>query len=239
MFMGSLLTRYPQQPTQYCLSNMLKCGYLSHIQASTSQTLTFCQYGKCCGQGDKGKSAELKIWRTGLCLSIAATVWVRSWATHFFSLCSCFIVYKMGQMGPAQPTFLVGKELVMEQHMWECPENVKLYKILHKCIHYFIRKWQPTPVFLPGESHGQRSLVGHGPWGCRELDTTEITAQYIILIYTIYKYCVLIFKGSLYKMSSNYLLQLSKYYFFVCVITVPKCLMCTEINVKPVNIKLE
>ena len=30
------------------------------------------------------------------------------------------------------------------------------------------RKWQPTPVFLPGESHGRRSLVGHSPWGCKE-----------------------------------------------------------------------
>ena len=35
------------------------------------------------------------------------------------------------------------------------------------------RKWQPTPVFLPGESHGRRSLVGYSPWGCKELDTTE------------------------------------------------------------------
>ena len=35
------------------------------------------------------------------------------------------------------------------------------------------RKWHPTPVFLPGESHGQRSLVGYSPWGLKELDTTE------------------------------------------------------------------
>ena len=35
------------------------------------------------------------------------------------------------------------------------------------------RKWQPTPVFLPGESHGRRSLVGCSPWGCWELDTTQ------------------------------------------------------------------
>ena len=35
------------------------------------------------------------------------------------------------------------------------------------------RKWQPTPVFLPGESHGQRSLVDYSPQGCKELDTTE------------------------------------------------------------------
>ena len=33
------------------------------------------------------------------------------------------------------------------------------------------RKWQPTPVFLPGESHGQRRLAGYSPWGCKELDT--------------------------------------------------------------------
>jgi len=31
----------------------------------------------------------------------------------------------------------------------------------------------PSPVFLPGEFHGQRSLVGYSPWGCKELDTTE------------------------------------------------------------------
>ena len=35
------------------------------------------------------------------------------------------------------------------------------------------RAWQPTPVFVPGESHGQRSLVGYSPWGCKESDTTE------------------------------------------------------------------
>ena len=29
------------------------------------------------------------------------------------------------------------------------------------------RKWQPTPVFLPGEFHGQRSLAGYSPWGCK------------------------------------------------------------------------
>ena len=37
------------------------------------------------------------------------------------------------------------------------------------------RKWQPTPVFLPGESHGQRSLVGCCLWGRTESDTTEVT----------------------------------------------------------------
>ena len=35
------------------------------------------------------------------------------------------------------------------------------------------REWQPTPVFLPGEFHGQRSLASYSPWGHRESDTTE------------------------------------------------------------------
>ena len=37
------------------------------------------------------------------------------------------------------------------------------------------RKWHPTPVFLPGKSHGQRTLEGCCPQGCKELDTTEVT----------------------------------------------------------------
>ena len=35
------------------------------------------------------------------------------------------------------------------------------------------REWLPTLVFLPGESHGQRSLVGYSPWGRKESETTE------------------------------------------------------------------
>ena len=35
------------------------------------------------------------------------------------------------------------------------------------------RQWQPTPVLLPGKSHGWRGLVGYSPWGHEEVDTTE------------------------------------------------------------------
>ena len=37
------------------------------------------------------------------------------------------------------------------------------------------RAWQPTPVFLPGESHGQKGLAGYSPQGHKESDTTEAT----------------------------------------------------------------
>ena len=33
--------------------------------------------------------------------------------------------------------------------------------------------WQPTPVVLPGKSHGRRNVVGYSPWGCKELDMIE------------------------------------------------------------------
>ena len=46
---------------------------------------------------------------------------------------------------------------------------------MHACMHWR-RKWQSNPVFLPGQSQGQRSLVGH-LWGCTESDTTEATRQ--------------------------------------------------------------
>ena len=45
---------------------------------------------------------------------------------------------------------------------------------MHGCMPWR-RKWQPTPVFLPGESQGQRSLVGCRLWGRTELDPTDMT----------------------------------------------------------------
>ena len=47
------------------------------------------------------------------------------------------------------------------------------------------RKWQPTPVSLPGESHGQRSLAGYSPWGCKSQTrlsdfTTTARLQYTV-----------------------------------------------------------
>ena len=48
--------------------------------------------------------------------------------------------------------------------------SLSLYTFMH-----WRRKWQPTPVFLPGESQGLGSLVGCRLWGHKELDTTEAT----------------------------------------------------------------
>ena len=47
------------------------------------------------------------------------------------------------------------------------------YQLINKYLLNTRRKWQPTPVVLPGESRGQRSLAGYSPWGHKESDTTE------------------------------------------------------------------
>ena len=44
------------------------------------------------------------------------------------------------------------------------------------------REWKPTLVFLPGEFHGQKRLVSHSPWGCKELDMTELLTHRHTLI---------------------------------------------------------
>ena len=53
-------------------------------------------------------------------------------------------------------------------------DTTSLSLLLFTFLHWR-RKWQPTPVFLPGESQGQRSLLGCRLWGRTELDTTEVT----------------------------------------------------------------
>ena len=75
---------------------------------------------------------------------------------------------------------------VSRQEYWSgvpLPSPIKLIIYIYICIFFFNcprwhnwrRNWQPTPVFLPGESQGQRSLVGCSLWGCTESDTTEAT----------------------------------------------------------------
>ena len=49
------------------------------------------------------------------------------------------------------------------------------------------RAWQPTWVFLPRESHGQRKLVGYSPWGHKELDTTKVTFHTVHTVHGVLK----------------------------------------------------
>ena len=54
------------------------------------------------------------------------------------------------------------------------------------------RKWQPTPEFWPGESHGQRSLESYSPWGHKELATTEVT-EHACTKFHLKLFCLLVY----------------------------------------------
>ena len=108
--------------------------------------------------------------------SVSARVLITSWVAHnlipksHFSVCLLrlwlvLIVAPLGFPGGAR-----GKESAClcrrhERHGF----NAWVRKISWR------KAWQPTSVFLPGESYGPRSLVGYSPWGCKELDTAEAT----------------------------------------------------------------
>ena len=67
------------------------------------------------------------------------------------------------------PRWLSGKESPCQCR--RCQFNLWVTKILWR------RKWQPTPIFLPGKSHGQRSLVGYSPCGCKRVGDDLATKQ--------------------------------------------------------------
>ena len=80
--------------------------------------------------------------------------------------CSAFFMVQI-----SHPFMTTGKTIGLT--IWTFVGKVMslLFKMLQ--VDHRRRKWQPTPVFLSGESHGQRNLAGYSPWGRKELDTTE------------------------------------------------------------------
>ena len=89
----------------------------------------------------------------------------------FHMMCSAYKLNKQGDnLQPWRTPFLIswrlrGKEVACQSRRHRF--NPWVRKIPWR------RKWLPTPVFLPGKSHGQRSLVGYSLWTCKELDMTE------------------------------------------------------------------
>ena len=91
----------------------------------------------------------------------ANSLWEKAMAPH-----SSTLAWKMPWAeGPGRLQSMGSRRV---EHDWAT--SLSLFTFMH-----WRRKWQPTPVFLPGESQGRRSLVGCRLWGCTELDKTEAT----------------------------------------------------------------
>ena len=125
---------------------------------------------------------------------IEETVFIKTFKTKFFLPCTL-----VGSIIQAEPYSYKGDQVITRNEsssslgLWmrgykpDAGRTLKrlngIMKLYQSCIkmHFcgrqekipWRRKWQPTPVFLPGESHGWRSLVGYSPWGRKELDMTE------------------------------------------------------------------
>ena len=85
---------------------------------------------------------------------------------HFISRCLVLGIYRLSR-------WQSGKESTCQCRRHKCDPWIG--KSLCS------RKWQPIPVFLPGGFHGQRSLVGYRPWGCKESDMAERLSTHICL----------------------------------------------------------
>ena len=92
--------------------------------------------------------------------------------------------------GPSQCMHFISDSILIFYHYWlsskestcqcrRCRFDPWLGKIPWR------RKWQPTPAFLPEKSHGQRSLVGYSPRGCKELGMTEQLSTHCYFFFTL------------------------------------------------------
>ena len=90
--------------------------------------------------------------------------------TYVHCVLSCFYIYIQCKYMWGFPGGASGKEPVCQCRRCRRPRfDPWVRKIAWR------RKWQPTSGFLPGKSHGQRSLVDCSPWSCKESGTTEAT----------------------------------------------------------------
>ena len=104
----------------------------------------------------------LTLWSSLRVVLLSCHLLEKAMAPH-----SSTLAWKIPQTG--EPGRLQSTGSLRVGHDWAT--SLSLFTFMH-----WRRKWQPTPVFLPGKSQKQGSLVGCRLWGCTELDTTEVTA---------------------------------------------------------------
>ena len=111
-------------------------------------------------------------------------IWTKYWpdnkpyAFPYYTACKEFFIVLLAEMWASLVAQMV-KNLPAMQETWVWFLGWKIP---------WRREWLPSPVLLPGESHGQRSLAGYSPWGHKESDTTkQLSLHFILQKYKYYK----------------------------------------------------
>ena len=126
------------------------------------------------------RSLEWEEWNSSCLVRMLVGLWAfPAWPLGVHTaLLSFFTPYFQGFIGNlvarnVQSRFPVIFTCIFSVHRF--PGFGKSPPVTQHAHNFRKKKWQPIPVFSPGESHGQRSLVGYRPLGCKESDKTEAT----------------------------------------------------------------
>ena len=144
----------------------MTCGFLFTLQLAGSAAMCFCTqplsfltFGLLIdkiGEWAEGKIQDWRIFRFLPVLNFIA--WI-------FKIFVCLQVFNVSL---CRTRCFSGKGSACQSKRWR-RHGFDPWVEKIPCRRY----WQPTPVFLTGKSHGQRSCVGYSPWGCKESGTTE------------------------------------------------------------------
>ena len=155
---------------------------ISHFLIHYPSATTYLIFSFCCRSHLKfSYSQTLRDWNSEKCFpNILLMAWHLFIWCYFTLVCTCIANLSEKAMAPhsntlawkipwmEEPSRLQSMGSLRVRHDWAT--SLSLFTFMH-----WRRKWQPTPVFLPGESQGQGSLVGCRLWGHTELDMTEVT----------------------------------------------------------------
>ena len=156
----------------FCTEDILyTCPDGKHCECSEASThgtwLTTSYVGKMGRRGADGDTCSPSYWHDGTKAGNMETLPLCTSFVHSLSLW-LYPLLLPGKYHGQEPGRLQSMGSLRVRQDWVT--SLSLFTLMH-----WRRKWQPTPVFLPGESQGRQSLVGCRLWGRTELDTTEAT----------------------------------------------------------------
>ena len=147
-----------------------------------------------CGGGGQGSLACCNPWgHVESCMTAAdQQQTVSIWKSRQSPTPCLWPIWKQHHLFLRSTVLLGGTDKLYWGNCTNFCTGIILYTLWHLRIYctvlllFWSRKWEPTPVFLPGKFRGQRSLVGYSAWGCKESATTEWLNTALLFRYMVY-----------------------------------------------------